>query len=84
MVELDDRKFAADDVIYSDPTKNPEYQAKINAAMQAPSIPRQETTPDPSAFERVGENSSVKRRRRHSYTDDDSGSEDYIGSRRRH
>ena len=37
-----------------------------------------------AAFERVGENSSVKRRRRHSYTDDDSGSEDYIGSRRRH
>ena len=83
MVELDDRKFSADDVIYSDPTRNPEYQSRIQAAMQAPAVSRPETPPKPETFESSG-NTSQKRRRKHTYTDGDDGSDDYIGSRRRH
>ena len=67
MVELDERKFSAEDVIYSDPMKNPEYHP-----------------PAPSAGGEPPSSRNAGRRKRRSYTGDDSGSEDYIGSRRRH
>ena len=84
MVELDDRKFSAEDVIYSDPLKNPGYQAKIQSAMQSPSVPRPAAPANPESSDRSGAQSSAGRRRKHSYTGDEGGSEDYIGSRRRH
>ena len=83
MVELDDRRFSTEDVIYSDPTKNPEYQAKIREAMQAPAMPRPETKEKSGTCE-GSPSSSTGRRRKHTYTDGDEGSDDYIGSRRRH
>ena len=84
MVELDDRKFSADDVIYSDPFKDPVYQAKINQAMQSPSAPADAAAPQSPTFDADSVTYSAGRRRKRSYTGDDSGSEDYIGSRRRH
>ena len=84
MVELDDRKFSAEDVIYSDPLKNPGYQAKIQSAMQSPSVPRPAAPANPESSDQSGAQSSAGRRRKHSYTGDEGGSEDYIGSRRRH
>ena len=86
-VELDDRKFSSQDVIYSDPLKNPEYQARIQAAMQAPSLP--EAHPEPTSHAPSEQTPSThtgepRRRRKRSYTgDDDSGGEDYIGKHRR-
>ena len=84
MVELDDRKFSADDVIYSDPFKDPVYQAKINQAMQSPSAPADAAAPQSPTFDADSVTYSAGRRRKRSYTGDDSGSEDYIGNRRRH
>ena len=90
-VELGDRKFAADDVIYSDPRMNPEYQAKIQAAMNAPTEPKPAEPPAQETASRpavpppadTAVPSGERRRRKRSYTDDDDGGEDYIGKRRR-